>query len=253
MLYDLLNYEGKADIGSVRSVLVTGGQLNPLHRKRFEEKYNVPILQNYGSTEVGHVAGWSAADFREGRWKPGSTGRVYEGVRVEIRDGHDKSLPPGEAGEICVESRVTVDGYAGISGDDQLLIKDGWIYTGDIGYLDEDKCLFVVGRKRDMIKCGGFQVFPMEIEDVLLKHPLIKDVTVVSVPDERLGEIPKAFVVLKNEPEAGGEEQLKKEIIDYCRDCLAHFKAVRAVEFLDALPRNEAGKVLKAVLAGKGT
>lgn len=250
MFFDLVNYEGDIDISTVKSALFTGGELSSLIRKRFEERFHIPIMQNYGSTEVGHVAGWTMVDFREGRWKAGSAGRVYDGVEVEIRDENDRSLPPGEIGEICVKSRVSTEGYAGEERkESQLVIKNGWIYAEDIGYLDQDRCLFLVGRKRDLIKCGGFQIYPSEIEEVLLKYHLIKDVCVTGVPDERMGHIPKAFVVLRTKPESPVEEEkIKEDIIEYCRANLAHFKAIRAVAFLDELPRSETGKLMKALL-----
>jgi len=249
VIYDLVDYEGRIDLSHVKTVVTGGQNLTPFLKKKFEEKFKIPILSMYGSTESGHVAGWTIKNIKDGLWKPGSTGKVYPGVVVEIRDENDKKLPPGEAGEICVKSKVTVDGYAGEKKESEGLIKNGWIYTGDIGCIDEDNVLFLLGRKRQMIKCGGFQVFPSEIEDVLIKHPRIKELAILGVPDERLGEMPKAYIVLKEKPLSRSQEkEIEKEIMEYCRDNLAHFKTIRAVKFMDQLPRSDAGKVMSAEL-----
>ncbi|MBT8338505.1 MAG: acyl--CoA ligase [Desulfatitalea sp.] len=243
MIHDIVNYDGDADLRHVRTVTSIGQELRPLLRSQFEEKFNIPILMNYGSTEVGHVAGWGVKDLKKGLWKPGSVGKLYPGVTLQIRGKDGAPLPAGEIGEIFVKSTVTTKGYAGNAEESKSLLQNGWICTGDMGCLDEDGVLFIKGRKREMIKCGGFQVWPLEIEKVLMKHPKINDVAVVGVPDDRMGEIPKAFIILQQ-----GTQADSKEIIDYCRDNLAHFKAVRAVQFVDAFPRADTGKILKEKL-----
>lgn len=250
MIHDIVNYEGNLDFSHVRTVTSIGQELRPHLKARFEERFNIPILTNYGSTEVGHVAGWGVKDLKEGRWKPGSVGRLYPGVELEIRDNAGNALPPGEVGEIFVNSQVTTKGYAGNAEENKELIHEGWIRTGDMGYLDNDGVLFIKGRKRDMIKCGGFQVWPMEIEKVLMKHPKVKDVAVVGVEDDRMGEIPKAFIILNDNAVQEDAEALKQEMMNYCRDNLAHFKAVRAVEFVTEFPRADTGKILKDQLKG---
>ena len=159
-------------------------------RRAFEQRYRVPILVNYGSTEAGHIAGWTGRDMKAGRWKPGSAGRVYPGVELEIRDDDGTALPTGAEGEVVVRSALT-RGYVDDAEASAELVRDGWVHTGDMGYVDEDGVLFLVGRKRDMIKCGGFQVWPEEIEDELRAHPLVRDVRVLGRPDDRLGEIPR--------------------------------------------------------------
>lgn len=249
MLYDLTCLPGEPDLGSVRSVLVAGGEISSGLRARFERRFGIPLLTNYGSTEVGHVAGWTAADVEAGRWVPGSVGRVYDGVEVEIRDEAGKALAAGEAGEICVRSAVS-SGYLD-AGTPALVDESGWVRSGDIGYLDDAGVLFLIGRKREMIKCGGFQVWPMELEEELRRHPAVSDVAVVGVPDERLDEIPKAYVVWSGSGEAG--ERSEKELIDFARRRLAHYKAIRAVEFVDRLPRTAAGKLDRNALRTQAT
>lgn len=245
MIHDIVNYDGDIDLNHVKTVTSIGQELRPLLRSQFEEKFNIPILLNYGSTEVGHVAGWGVKDLKNGLWKPGSVGRLYPGVVLEIRSEEGTPLPDGEIGEIYVRSKVTTKGYAGNAEESKTLLHDGWVCTGDMGCIDAGGVLFIKGRKREMIKCGGFQVWPLEIEKVLMKHPRVSDVAVVGVPDDRLGEIPKAFIILNVNAVQKDPEDLKKEVIKYCRDNLAHFKAVRAIQFVTAFPRADTGKILK--------
>lgn len=250
MLFDLAEAPSDISLGSVNKVLVAGQALDPGLKRRFEERYGLIVFSNYGSGEIGHVAGWTPADVREGRWKPGSVGRVYDGVDVEVRDADGEPLGTGESGEIWVRSSRTLgylEGGAPAAGD---LIRDGWVRSGDRGYLDGDRVLFLTGRLRDLIKTGGFQVWPGEIETELLSHPAVRDVAVVGAPDPRLGEIPKAFVVVA--PGATAGPDLAAELIAFCRDRLAHFKAIRAVEFIDRLPRSEVGKVQRGELLRQG-
>lgn len=243
MLFDIVHAERDLPFETVKSVLVAGQALPWPVRRAFEERYRVPILVNYGSTESGHIAGWNAKDMKAGLWKPGSAGRVYPGVELEIRDDDGVALPPGSEGEVVVRSELT-RGYVDDEEASSLLVRDGWVHTGDTGYVDEDGVLFLVGRKRDMIKCGGFQVWPEEIEDELREHPLVRDVRVLGMPDERLGEIPVALVV-RVESDVP-DERLAADLTALARDRLAHFKAPRRVEFVPALERSATGKLSRA-------
>lgn len=246
MVFDLAHYAEPIELASVRSVLVAGGALDPETRAVFERRFQIPMFSNYGSTEIGHVAGWTAHDIREGRWKAGSAGRIYPGVEVEIRDDDGTVLPTGELGEICVRTNLT-KGYAGNDGSDAIHI-DGWVLSGDLGYVDADNVLFLAGRKRELIKCGGFQVWPAEVEDVLRTHPLVGDVAVVGRPDARLGQIPKAYVVPRDPRNVPGDEE-RAQLIAHAREHLAHYKAVREVDFISSLPRTATGKIDRAALA----
>jgi long-chain acyl-CoA synthetase len=243
MMFDLLQLD---DVGNgfatVKAVLASGQELNPVLRKRFEERFRVPIQSNYGSTEVGHVAGWTARDIREGKWVPGAVGLLYQNVEVEIRDEAGTSLPPGEIGELWVKTDVT-RGYVGEHGVDAgLLMVDGWVRSQDVGYLDDGGRLFLSGRVRDMIKCGGFQVWPSEIEEAILRLPFVRDVAVLSESDERLGEIPVAFVVADG---ADSDTDLRDRVTEGARERLASYKLPRKVVRVDAIPRNDAGKTDK--------
>lgn len=250
MVYDLTYADGDIALDSVRSILVAGQALDPIVRRDFERRFEIPILSNYGATELGHVAGWMGKDLREGRWKPGAAGRIYSTAEVEIRGEDGTVLGVGETGEICVRTGIT-KGYVdqGDDGASMLVDADGWVSSGDMGHIDEDRVLFLAGRKRDLIKTGGFQIWPAELETTLREHAAVRDVAVIGKSDPRLGEIPQACVVLA---EGVAEEGTADVLIAHVRDRLAHFKAIRAVVFLDALPRTDAGKVDRGALMRQG-
>lgn len=246
MLFDIAHAEHDLPFDGVKSILVAGQALSWTVRKAFEERYHVPILVNYGSTESGHIAGWTGRDMKAGLWKAGSAGRVYPDVELEIRDDDGAAQPVGAQGEVVVRSGLT-RGYVDDEAASQELVRDGWVHTGDIGYVDEDGVLWLVGRKRDMIKCAGFQVWPEEIEDELREHPLVRDVRVVGTPDDRLGEVPTALVV-RVEDLATGEDELRDQLVAFARERLAHFKTPRRIEFVPELERSEAGKIKRGAV-----
>ncbi len=248
MLYDIVHSKDRVKLSSVRTVLIAGQALDPTLKQAFESGWGIPILSNYGSTEIGHVAGWTSTDLKLGRWKAGPVGRIYDGVDVEIRDENGVVQLGGSPGDIWVKKGNTkgyVDG-SGISGDS--LVVDGWVSSGDVGFVEGDNYLYLVGRKRDLIKTGGFQVWPQELEQVLRKHPLVADVAVVGIDDARLGEVPVAFVVLTEEVD---RDTVERQLVDYCREQLSHFKCIRHVELIDELPRSGAGKVQRGELVSK--
>lgn len=244
MVFDIVHAERDLPFDGVKSVLVAGQAISWTVRRAFEERYQVPILVNYGSTESGHIAGWNGRDMKAGLWKPGSAGKVYPGVDLEIRDDDGQALPTGAEGEVVVRSELT-KGYVDDAEASAELVRDGWVHTGDMGYVDSDGVLWLSGRKRDMIKCAGFQVWPEEIEDELRAHPLVRDIRVVGLPDDRLGEIPVALVVRESD-EGVTDEELSAALVAFARDRLAHFKTPRRIEFVAELERSAAGKVSRA-------
>ena len=250
MVFDILHAERDLPFEGVKHILVAGQAISWTVRRDFELRYGVPILVNYGSTESGHIAGWNSRDMKAGLWKPGSAGRVYPGVELEIRDDDGNALPAGSEGEIVVRSELT-KGYVDDAEASAALVRDGWVHTGDVGHVDEDGVLWLAGRKRDMIKCGGFQVWPEEIEDVLRGHALVRDVRVLGRPDDRLGEIPVAVVVRRSDASVP-DGDLAGALIALARERLAHFKAPRRVEFVPELERSAAGKVSRASVPDPG-
>jgi acyl-CoA synthetase (AMP-forming)/AMP-acid ligase II len=157
-------------------------------------------------------------------------------LRVLDEDGHE--LAPGEQGELVARSPNVMKGYIGGEAIAQgTVTSDGWIHTGDIGYVDEDGWIYITGRKRELIIVGGFNVYPAEVENALLLHPAVSEAAVVGIPDERLGEIPLAYVV-------AGPGVDEAELIQWTRQKLAKYKAVRRVEFVEELKRGATEKVL---------
>jgi long-chain acyl-CoA synthetase len=236
------------DLSSVKIAMCGGAPLAPAVAENFERRLGVPLIQTYGQSETGPIATWSPRDIRDGIRKPGSVGKLVPGVELRVESESGAALPPGEQGELVARSPNVMKGYIGgaeVAGS--TVTADGWVYTGDIGYVDEEGWIYITGRKRELIIVGGFNVYPAELENVLLMHPGVVEAAVVGVPEERLGEIPLAYVVAK----PGVSEQ---DLIDWTRSKLAHYKAIRRVEFVDELPRGATEKVLIHELqqAGRG-
>jgi fatty-acyl-CoA synthase len=197
------------------------------------------ILYNlYGSTEVAWASIATPADLRAA---PGTAGAPPRGTVVKIYDEKGRELPPGEDGRIFVGNEMLFEGYTGGGNKDVI---DGLMSSGDVGHFDEQGRLFVAGRDDEMIVSGGENVFPREVEDLLADHHAVVEVAVIGVEDEEFGQRLKAFVVSTAEAEIS-EEELRAHI----KANLAAYKAPREIEFLDELPRNATGKVLKRELS----
>jgi acyl-CoA synthetase (AMP-forming)/AMP-acid ligase II len=166
---------------------------------------------------------------------------------VLVVDDDGKELPRGEPGEVVIRGYNVMQGYFGDPDETAATIDaDGWLHTGDVGVMDEHGYLRITDRKKDMFIVGGFNAYPAEIEQMINRHPAVGQVAVVGVPDERLGEVGKAFVV----PRAGATID-PVELVAWCRKEMANYKAPRSVEVVDALPLNASGKVLKYELRGR--
>jgi acyl-CoA synthetase (AMP-forming)/AMP-acid ligase II len=162
------------------------------------------------------------------------------GGEVRVVDGDDRPLPPGEVGEIAYRGGSLMGGYWNRPDDTAAAVRDGWFHTGDAGTLDTDGFLFIRDRIKDVIVSGGENVYPAELEAALSAHPAVLDVAVVGVPDQRWGETVKALVVRR--PGTGLTEP---ELVEWCRPRLAGYKRPRSVDFVEAIPRNPSGKILK--------
>jgi acyl-CoA synthetase (AMP-forming)/AMP-acid ligase II len=203
------------------------------------------FMQVYGMTEAcGVVSALGPAEHADAAnpHRLLSAGRPIPGVRIEIRDlSTGKPLSTGESGEVYVRTDQLMAGYWNRPDATEVAIDaDGWYRSGDAGHLDEDGYLYITDRIKDMIISGGENVYPAEVERVLVEHPAVAEVAVIGVPDERWGEVPKAVVV-----PAPGQVVDEAGLIAFCRERLAHYKCPRSVEVVDELPRNQAGKVLK--------
>ena len=208
--------------------------------KKFEAKFRIPMVEAYGLTEVTTAA---TSNPYNGVRKPGSVGLPLPELEVKIFSDDNRELPAGEVGEIVIRGPAVMKGYYNNPQATAETLKGGWLHTGDVGYLDEDAYLYIVDRKKDMIICSGYNVYPREIEELLHTHPAILEAAVIGIPDPKRGETPMAFVVTR--PDRTVTEE---DLIQFCRDNLASYKVIKAVKFIAALPRNPNQKVMKREL-----
>jgi long-chain acyl-CoA synthetase len=210
--------------------------------ERFEQLTGAKISEGYGLTETSPV---THSNPLYGKRKPGSIGVPLPDTDVRVvdpvRGAADQA--PGEVGELIISGPQVMRGYWKQPGETANVVRDGWLHTGDLARMDEDGFCFIVGRKKEMILCSGFNVYPDEVDRVLMGHPAILEAATIGVPDERRGETVKSFVVRR-----AGHELTAEQVIAYCRESLAPFKVPRAVEFRDALPRSSVLKVLRREL-----
>ncbi len=246
MYWELLNYAG-ADTydlqkiaGNLR-ICMSGGAAMPMEvMKAFEQKYDVKILEGYGLSETSPIATFNRMDRPA---KPGSIGLPVWGVAVRVVDQDGNDVPTGEAGEIIIRGHNVMKGYYKRPEATAAAIQQGWFSTGDIGRRDEDGYLSIVDRLKDMIIRGGFNVYPREIEEVLLTHPAVSLAAVIGVPHASHGEEVKAFIIRK-----AGATITEAELIAWCKENLAAYKYPRLIEFRDSLPMTATGKILKREL-----
>jgi acyl-CoA synthetase (AMP-forming)/AMP-acid ligase II len=235
------------DLSPLRYVRSITAPLSPLQARRFRDRFGIAVLNCYGQTEIGgEIIGWTAADSRaHGDDKLGAAGRPHSGISVRIVDSTGTDAGPDEAGELWVQTPALSAGYADGTDISDRLSADGWFRTGDIARIDAEGFVWIEGRISDMINRGGLKVFPEEVAEVLRLSPLVADAAVVGVPDDRLGEVPWAFIV----PTLGGPAPEPTELDRLCRQQLAPYKVPVRFELIDALPRNAIGKVLAGDLA----
>jgi long-chain acyl-CoA synthetase len=206
----------------------------------FEAAFGVRVLEGYGLSETAPVVAFNQLQRPS---KPGTVGLPVFGVDLRCIDEHDNDVPTGERGEVVVRGPNVMKGYYGRPDATADAMRGGWFRTGDIGTLDEDGYLAIVDRKKDMILRGGFNVYPREVEEVLMTHPSIALVAVIGVPDERLGEEIKAYIVPKP-----GSMVTAEELSAWAREQMAAFKYPRLIEFRESLPMSATGKILKREL-----
>ncbi len=236
-LPDLKRYK----LDSLKGIFVGAAPLTQTIKEGFEAKSGGRMIEGYGLTEA--VTAIMANPYL-GQHKLGSIGVPFPDVDVKVVSlEHGGDLPPGEQGELVLRSPTLMLGYYNQPEATAEALRDGWLYTGDIGTVDEEGYFFITDRKKDLIIVGGFNVFPREVEEVLSQHPKVAEGVVVGVPDDYAGERVKAFVVLRE-----GESATAGEIIDFVRERLAHYKAPTTVEFRSELPKTMIGKVLRRAL-----
>jgi fatty-acyl-CoA synthase len=230
------------DLSALRIIFVSGSALGPELAKRALRAFG-PVVHNlYGSTEVAYATIATPDDLQA---EPGTAGKVVRGAVVKIVDERGEDVPPGKTGRIFVGNAIQFEGYTGGGTKEQLA---GLMSSGDVGHFDENGRLFIDGRDDEMIVSGGENVFPGEIEDLLAGHDAIEEAAAIGVADDRFGQRLRAFVVLRD-----GASLSEDEVKDYVRENLARYKTPREVVFVDELPRNPTGKVLKRELAERAT
>jgi len=243
MYQTMLNHPDRAryDLSSLQRC-ATGGAPIPLETlETWKKHYHFPIQEGYGLTETSPTATWSQGPVKP---KAGSCGKAIWGCQIKIVDDAGNTQPPGKEGEVLIRGVNVMKGYYKQPEATAQVLKDGWFYSGDIGKLDEEGYLYIVGRKKDMILRGGFNIYPREIEELLYEHPAVAEAAVVGVKHEELGEEIKAVVYLKP-----GSKATEEEIQAYCKERIAAFKYPRIVEIRDQpLPKGPSAKILKREL-----
>jgi long-chain acyl-CoA synthetase len=228
----------KSKIKSIKGMICGSSPLAVEAMKTFEDLSGAVITEGYGMSETSNVLTCTPL----GKRKPGSVGLPWPDVDIRIvdLDTGTKDLPVGEAGELIAKSPTIMSGYWKNQEETDIAIRDGWLYTGDIAYMDEDGFFFIVDRKKDMILCSGFNVYPREIDEVLYTIPGVLNACSVGVPDPKRGETVKAFIVKK--PDSKLTEQ---EVIDFCKKQLSAYKVPTQVEFIDSMPVTGVGKPMR--------
>ena len=229
------------DLSALRLCFVGAAPMSADLQTKLESTIDVATVQGYGLTESSPATN---ADYMEPDLKkPGSIGPALpdtEEMVVDLEAGN-REMPRGELGELIIRGPQVMKGYWNNPAATADTLRDGWLHTGDIASMDDEGYVSVVDRKKELIKYKGFQVAPAELEGLLLEHPSVSDAAVIGVPDDEAGEVPKAFVVASGPVSAG-------EIMEWVAGQVAGFKQVRQVEFLDQIPKNPSGKVLRRVL-----
>jgi long-chain acyl-CoA synthetase len=244
MYYMFLNLpeDQRYDLSSLDICITSGGHMPLDVRKRFETRYDTITIQAYGQTESSPVITVDTLS-RERRFE--SVGYPLPHLEVAIVDENHNFLPPGEPGEIITMGHCVMKGYWNDPEKTAETIINGWLHTGDIGKMDEDGYVYLLDRKKDLIIVGGYNVYPVELENVLYTHPAVLEAAVIGIHDERLGEIPKAFIAVKE-----GMTLTEEEIKKFCLDKLAKYKQIREVEFIKEIPKTPTGKLMKRKLKG---
>ncbi len=244
LFISLLNHPEAAHskLGAIRR-LNSGSAPCPVEViERIEAISSAALFEGWGMTETSAL-GTSTAMFA--KRKPGSIGLPVPNTELKIVDFETGTteVPLGETGELCIRGPQIMKGYWNKPAETADVLRDGWLYTGDVARMDEDGYFYIVQRKKDMILVSGYNVYPNEIEDVLFMHAAVKECAVIGVPDQYRGEAVKAFIVLKD-----GTPVTVEEIQDFCRERLAKYKLPTHIEFMEALPKSAVGKVLRREL-----
>jgi len=229
------------DLSALRYIWIGAAPLAPSVARSIQEKFRVPIARHYGLSEASPTTHCNPPDHP----KEGSVGIAVSDLEDKIMDWDEgtRQMKPGEPGELAVRGPNVFQGYWKHPEDTKLALRGGWLYTGDIAWMDEEGYVFILDRKKEMIKYRGYQIAPAELEALLMEHPAVKDCAVVGIPEENLGEIPKAFIVRKDHQALSAEE-----VMAFVAERVAPYKKIREVAFIREIPKNPSGKILRRVL-----
>jgi acyl-CoA synthetase (AMP-forming)/AMP-acid ligase II len=243
---------GNYDLKSLRYIAYGGAPIFQAQLQAALDTFGPVLVQNYGQGEAPstcaalsreeHVVGSDPDRLR----RLGSVGRELPGVRLRIADSQNRTLPPGEQGEILVRSDLVMRGYWNQPEASAETLRDGWLHTGDVGYLDEGGYLFITSRIKDMIISGGFNIYAREVEDVICDHPDVKDAAVIGRPDPKWGETVFAVIVCRD-----GAVLTEEAVTEHCLGRMASYKKPQAIAFVPSLPVNATGKVDKNALRAR--
>ncbi len=242
---------GQYDISSLKRITYGASPMPPELMKRAMERIGPIFIQDYGCAEGGLMTVLPESEHAvegpgEKTRRLASCGKGLPELDVRVLNEQGRDVAPGEVGELTVKGDTVMKGYWNMPEATAEVLKDGRFHTGDLATVDEEGFIYIVDRKKDMIISGGANIYPREVEDVLYAHPAVLEAAVIGVPDDEWGENAKALVVLKS-----GAGCTENEIIEHCKANLASYKKPKSVEFVDSLPRNPTGKVLKRVLREK--
>ncbi|MBA2174540.1 fatty acid--CoA ligase family protein [Halobacillus locisalis] len=244
-MYNYLLQTGKEQVDTFRNMrlCISGGSSLPVALlNAFEEQFNVRVSEGYGLSEASPVTAFNPLDRPR---KAGSIGQNIRNVKNKIVDELGEEVPVGEVGELVVQGPNVMKGYYKMPEETAVTIKEGWLYTGDMARVDDEGYFYIVDRKKDMILVGGYNVYPREVEEVLYDHPNISEVAVVGAPHPELGESVISFIVVDD------PSLTEQGVIDYCSAHLAKYKIPSKVEFMEELPKNTTGKILRKNLREK--
>lgn len=228
------------DASSLRGAFSGAAPLPVVTMEQFKELTGVQISEGYGLSETAPTLSTNMAGPVN---KPGSVGPPIRQVQIRVVDEKDNDVPQGEVGEVVAQGPNIFLGYWNLEEETAEAFRNGWFHTGDMGKFDEDGYLYIVDRKKDMIVVSGYNVYPIEVENVIMRHPKVADCAVIGVPDGYQGESVKACCVLKDD-----EDLPFEDFEEYCREHLAAFKVPKHLTILSELPKNQTGKILKRVL-----